>query len=44
MGPDLTPATDTLARLVTDIGDDQLGAPTPCRDATVASQLDKLIG
>jgi len=41
---DLTPATGTLTRLVTDIGDDQLGAPTPCRGTTVADLLDHLDG
>lgn len=41
---DLTPATRTLTRLVTDIGDDQLGAPTPCHGATVADLLDHLDG
>jgi len=39
MVPDLTLATERLARLVTDIGDDQLGAPTPCRGTTVAGLL-----
>jgi uncharacterized protein (TIGR03086 family) len=39
MGPDLTPATERLARLVTDIGGEQLGAPTPCRGTTVAGLL-----
>jgi len=41
---DLTPATGTLTRLVTDIGDDQLRAPTPCRGTTVADLLDHLDG
>jgi uncharacterized protein (TIGR03086 family) len=41
---DLTPATGMLAQLVTDIGDDQLGAPTPCRGTTVADLLDHLDG
>jgi uncharacterized protein (TIGR03086 family) len=41
---DLTPATATLAQVVTDIGDDQLGRPTPCRDTTVADLLDHLDG
>jgi uncharacterized protein (TIGR03086 family) len=33
-----------LTQLVTDIGDDQLGAPTPCRGMTVADLLDHLDG
>jgi len=41
---DLTPATGTLTKIVADIGDDQLGAPTPCRDTTVADLLDHLDG
>ena len=41
---DLTPATGRLIRLVTDIGDDQLDARTPCRGATVADLLDHLDG
>ena len=41
---DLTPATGTLTRIVATIGDDQLGAPTPCRDTTVADLLDHLDG
>jgi uncharacterized protein (TIGR03086 family) len=41
---DLTPATGMLTQLVTDIGDDQLGAPTPCRGMTVADLLDHLDG
>jgi uncharacterized protein (TIGR03086 family) len=41
---DLTPATGMLTQVVTDIGDDQLGAPTPCRDTTVADLLDHLDG
>ncbi len=44
MHPDLTPATETLARVVTGIGDDQLGAPTPCRGMTVADVLDHVDG
>ena len=28
---DLSPATGVLSELVTHIGEDQLGAPTPCR-------------
>lgn len=41
---DLTPATGMLTRVVTDIGDGQLGAPTPCRGTTVADLLDHLDG
>jgi uncharacterized protein (TIGR03086 family) len=41
---DLTPATGMLTKVVTDIGDDQLGAPTPCRDTTVADLLDHVDG
>jgi uncharacterized protein (TIGR03086 family) len=41
---DLTPATAMVTRLVTDIGDDQLSAPTPCRGTTVADLLDHLDG
>jgi len=41
---DLTPATGTLARIVTDISDDQLGAPTPCRGSSVADLLDHVDG
>ena len=42
--PDLAPATEMLARVVTDIGDHQLGAPTPCHGATVADLLDHVDG
>src|SRR5215467_8167848 len=41
---DLTPVTQMVTRVVIDITDDQLGAPTPCRDATVADLLDHLDG
>ena len=41
---DLTPATGVLTQLVTDISEDQLGAPTPCRGTTVADLLDHLDG
>jgi uncharacterized protein (TIGR03086 family) len=41
---DLTPATGTLARIVTDIRDDQLGAPTPCGGSSVADLLDHVDG
>jgi uncharacterized protein (TIGR03086 family) len=42
--PELTPATATLALVVADIGDDQLGAPTPCPGTTVADLLDHVGG
>jgi uncharacterized protein (TIGR03086 family) len=41
---DLTPATETLAGVVSRIGDDQLSAPTPCRGVTVADLLDHVDG
>jgi uncharacterized protein (TIGR03086 family) len=39
---DLTPATDMLSRVVVDVPDDRLGAPTPDGDATVADLLDHI--
>jgi uncharacterized protein (TIGR03086 family) len=41
---DLTPATGMLARVVSDISDDQLAAPTPCEGSTVADLLDHVDG
>jgi uncharacterized protein (TIGR03086 family) len=41
---DLTPATATVTQVIADIGDDQLGGPTPCRGTTVADLLDHLDG
>ena len=41
---DIWPATGTLAEVVSGIRDDQLGAPTPCRDVTVAALLDHVDG
>ena len=41
---DLTPATAMVTRVVAAVDDDQLGAPTPCRDTTVADLLDHLDG
>jgi uncharacterized protein (TIGR03086 family) len=41
---DLTPATEMVTRVVADIDDDQLGAPTPDGGATVADLLDHLDG
>jgi uncharacterized protein (TIGR03086 family) len=42
--PDLMPAAGMLARVVTDIRDEQLSAPTPCRGVTVADLLDHVGG
>lgn len=39
---DLTPATEMLGIVVRDVRDDQLGAPTPDGDATVADLLDHI--
>jgi uncharacterized protein (TIGR03086 family) len=39
---DLSPATETLSRVVVDVHDDQLGARTPDGDATVADLLDHI--
>jgi uncharacterized protein (TIGR03086 family) len=44
MHPDLTPGAQTLARVVAGLGDDQLGAPTPCHGVTVADLLDHVDG
>lgn len=44
MHPDLTPATEMLARVVAGLGDDQLSAPTPCHGVTVADLLDHVDG
>ena len=41
---DLTPATEMLTKVVADIGDDQLGAATPCHGTTVADLLDHVDG
>ena len=41
---DLMPVTEMVTRVVTDIPDDQLDAPTPCRGVTVADLLDHLDG
>jgi len=41
---DLTPATEIVTRVVADIDDDQLGAPTPCRGTSVAGLLYHLDG
>jgi uncharacterized protein (TIGR03086 family) len=37
---DLEPATATMTRLVRGVRDDQLAAPTPCREVTVGDLLD----
>ena len=42
--PDLTPATEMLARNVMGISDEQLAAPTPCRGVMVADLLDHVDG
>jgi len=39
---DFGPATTTMARLVTGVTDDQLTAPTPCPDYTVADLVDHI--
>jgi uncharacterized protein (TIGR03086 family) len=39
---DLSPATEMLSRVVMDVQDDQLSAPTPDGDATVADLLDHI--
>lgn len=44
MNPDLTPATEMLAKLVAGVGDDQLGAATPCHGGNVADLLDHVDG
>ncbi len=41
---DLEPATRVLAQLVEGTKDDQLDAPTPCRETTVGALLDHLDG
>ena len=41
---DLTSATAMVSRVVIDTSDEQLSAPTPCGDATVADLLDHLDG
>lgn len=41
---DLEPATRVLAGLVANIRDEQLGAPTPCRDTSLGDLLDHVDG
>jgi uncharacterized protein (TIGR03086 family) len=41
---DLVPATDTLARLVVGVRDDQLGAATPCSESNLGDLLDHVNG
>jgi uncharacterized protein (TIGR03086 family) len=41
---DLEPATRVLTDLVTGVGDDQLTAPTPCRQTTLGDLLDHVAG
>ena len=41
---DVIPATRVLARLVANVDDAQLGAPTPCPDYTVGDLLDHIGG
>ena len=41
---DLHPATTALSELVESVRDDQLGAPTPCADTSVAALLDHIDG
>jgi uncharacterized protein (TIGR03086 family) len=42
--PDLEPAARQLATLVAGVGDDQLGAPTPCPAYTLGDLLDHVGG
>ena len=42
--PDLEPAARHLATLVAGVGDDQLGAPTPCPAYTLGDLLDHVGG
>jgi uncharacterized protein (TIGR03086 family) len=42
--PDLEPAARQLAALVAGVGDDQLGAPTPCPAYTLGALLDHVGG
>lgn len=41
---DLTPATETLSRVVESVGEDQLADPTPCAGMSVADLLDHIDG
>jgi len=42
--PDHGPAAQRLARIIEGIGDDALGAPTPCTDYTVGDVIDHVAG
>lgn len=42
--PDLRPATDRMAGLLTGVRDDQLGLPTPCPDYTLGDLVDHILG
>ena len=44
MSENIKPATDNLARIISEIGDAQLGDPTPCARTTVADLLDHVSG
>jgi len=44
MSVDLGPAAERMSRIVENVGDDQLGAPTPCPKYTVADLLDHIHG
>lgn len=41
---DLAPAASRVARLIPGISDDDLAAPTPCRDADVGALISHLLG
>jgi uncharacterized protein (TIGR03086 family) len=41
---DLGPQADVLKRVVAGVRDDQLTAPTPCEDTSVAALLDHVVG
>lgn len=44
MTVDLTPAARRMAELLTGVADDQLQAPTPCRDYTLGDLVDHVDG
>lgn len=41
---DLEPATTTMSGLVAGVTDDQLAAPTPCREMPIGTLLDHIAG